>query len=69
MFTSENEQDCNYLPINKALVNGSIAIGIGHAQLTELSASADIPFLSTFGYLNNLSSVSQSIKDTALEEI
>lgn len=43
--------------------------GIGHAQLTELSASAEIPFLSSVGYLNNLSLVCQSIQDTALEQI
>jgi len=47
----------------------NFTIGIGHAQLTELSASAEIPFLSSVGYLNNLSLVSQSIQDTALEQI
>lgn len=28
IFTSENEYDSQYMPINKALVNGSIAIGM-----------------------------------------
>lgn len=33
IITSENEHDSNYLPINKALVNGSIAIGTDDSMI------------------------------------
>jgi len=89
-FTSENIQNKDkYLPINKAIVNGSLAIGnnifflklfsicinylyykgIGHTQLSELSASIELPSLSTVSYLKNLSVMSNSIQETAFDEM
>ncbi|CAI6355909.1 unnamed protein product [Macrosiphum euphorbiae] len=58
-----------YLPINKAIVNGSLAIGIGQTQLAELSASIELPFISSTSYISHLSTVSSSVQDTAIDEI
>ncbi|CAI6373705.1 unnamed protein product [Macrosiphum euphorbiae] len=69
-FTSENIQNKDkYLPINKAIVNGSLAIGIGYIQLSGLSASIELPSLSTVSYLKNLSVMSNSIQETAFDEM
>jgi len=43
--------------------------GIGHTQLSELSASIELPSLSSVSYLKNLSVLSNSIKDTAIDEM
>jgi len=44
-ITSERQtQEC--IPINKAVVSGTIAIGIGYTQLAEFSASLDVPCMS-----------------------
>lgn len=45
------------------------AIGIGYTQLSELSSSAELPFLSSTAYLKYLSIVSDAIKDTAIDEM
>ncbi|KAE9543065.1 hypothetical protein AGLY_002976 [Aphis glycines] len=58
-----------YLPINKAIVNGSLAIGIGQTQLSELSASIKLPFISSTSYISHLSTVSNSVQDTAIDEM
>lgn len=44
-------------------------IGIGYTQLSELSSSAELPFLSSTAYLKHLSVVSDAIKDTAIDEM
>lgn len=44
LTTLESEKnDLNCIPINKAVVNGTYAIGIGYTQLAEFSASLDVP--------------------------
>lgn len=43
--------------------------GIGHTQLSELSASIELPSLSSASYLKNLSVLSNSIKETAIDEM
>lgn len=44
-------------------------IGIGQTQLSELSASIDIPSISSTAYLTNLSNMSDLIQDSAIEEM
>lgn len=43
--------------------------GIGNTQLSEFSASVKILSLSSTAYIKNLSSVSDAVQDTAIEEM
>ncbi|XP_029342286.1 uncharacterized protein LOC103310448 [Acyrthosiphon pisum] len=54
-----------YIPINKAITNGTCAIGIGYTQLAELSASIDIPCMSPNTYIKLTDILSEDIKVTA----
>ncbi|XP_050537060.1 uncharacterized protein LOC126903111 [Daktulosphaira vitifoliae] len=68
-FTSENQNENKYLEINQAIVNGTLAIGIGYTQLSEFSASAEIPALSSTSYIKILNNVSDSVNNSAIEEM
>lgn len=46
-----------------------IGKGIGHTQLSELSASIEVPSISSTSYLKQISTVGLAIKDTAIEEM
>lgn len=63
-ITSES-QDLSSIPINKAAVNGTIAIGIGYTQLAELSASLDIPCMSATTFTNYSNVLATYISDSA----
>lgn len=47
---SEKKSPSNYIPLNDAIVNGTIGAGIGYTQLAEFSASLDIPYMSNTTY-------------------
>lgn len=64
VITSER-QNVSYIPVNKAAVNGTIAIGIGYTQLAELSASLDIPCMSAKTFMTYNSTLSEHVKDSA----
>lgn len=64
VITSESKE-LNYVPINQAIVNGTIAIGIGHTQLAELSASIDVPCMSSKTYSKFNNSLCEVITSTA----
>ncbi|XP_060876178.1 uncharacterized protein LOC132949345 [Metopolophium dirhodum] len=68
-ISTENENENPYLPINQAIINGSVAIGIGHTQLNQLSASIEVPSISSTAYLKHFSNISDIIQDTAIEEM
>lgn len=55
----------DYIPINKAIFNGTCAVGIGYTQLAELSASIDVPCMSPNTYIKLGDTLSEDIKDTA----
>lgn len=61
---SENKE-LNYIPINKAVVNGTYAIGIGHTQLAEFSATIDVPCMSSKTYMKYNDEMSMCIETTA----
>jgi len=42
---------------------------MGHTQLSELSSSIELPSLSSTSYLHNLSIISNSVNDAAIEEM
>lgn len=44
-------------------------IGIGHTQLSELSALIEVPSISSTSYLKNFSNISDVVQDTAIEEM
>jgi len=47
----------------------STYIGIGHMQLTKLSASIEVPSITSTSYLKNISNISNVAQDTAIEEM
>ncbi|XP_029348145.1 uncharacterized protein LOC100575276 isoform X2 [Acyrthosiphon pisum] len=68
VITSE-KRDPEIIPINKAVVNGTIAIGIGFTQLAELTASIDIPCMTAKIYLKYNTIVGADIKSSAWDEM
>jgi len=56
-------------PINKAAVHGCQAVGIGHTQLSELTAFLEIPTLSESSYLKIQEVVADTVHDTVLDEM
>ncbi|XP_060861794.1 uncharacterized protein LOC132938802, partial [Metopolophium dirhodum] len=65
---SENPKE-SYIPINKSLVNGSIAAGIGYAQLTELSASVELPTMCNTTYIKMQNCINLVVQKTAWSEM
>lgn len=61
---SENKE-LVYVPINKAVVNGTCAIGIGYTQLSEFSASLDIPCMAPITYMKYNNILSKDVESTA----
>ncbi|XP_050060068.1 uncharacterized protein LOC126551242 [Aphis gossypii] len=68
-ISSENTKNIECIPINKAVVNSTKAIGIGYAQLSELSTCIDIPSMSSNTYQSLLSPVGEVVHDLAKDEI
>lgn len=58
-----------FLKLFSICINYLYYKGIGHTQLSELSASIELPSLSTVSYLKNLSVMSNSIQETAFDEM
>jgi hypothetical protein len=44
-------------------------MGIGHTQLSDFCDSVVIPSISSTSYINNLTTVSDSVKDSVIEEM
>lgn len=61
---SENK-NLNSIPINKAVVNGTYAIGIGYTQLAEFSASLDVPCMAPTTYIKYSDEISTHMETTA----
>jgi len=53
----------------EGIVSGTIAIGIGHSQLAELSATIDIPYMSPTTYFKVQTILSKKIHDVAMQEM
>lgn len=66
---SEKKNPLNYIPLNVAIVSGTIGVGIGYSQLAEFSASLDVPYMSNSTYNSVLSTMSDNIHQAALKEM
>jgi len=62
---SEKQYPETYMPINQAIVGGSIAIGIGYSQVAELCAAMDIPCMTSNTFLSVQENVSKQIHNIA----
>lgn len=66
LTTIESEKkDLDYVPINKAVINGTYAIGIGFTQLAEFSACLDIPCMAPTTYIKYSDVLSEDIEASA----
>lgn len=65
----ESEKSESYIPINKAIVNATVGIGIGYTQLSEFSAILEIPYLSVNTYSKIFDNLSTVIEQTAWEQM
>ncbi|KAF0691454.1 Uncharacterized protein FWK35_00035195, partial [Aphis craccivora] len=65
----ESEKSESYIPINKAIVNATVGIGIGYTQLSEFSAILEIPYLSANTYGKIFDELSTVIEQTAWEQM
>lgn len=63
------KENSTFLPINEGIVSGTIAIGIGHSQLAELSATIDIPYITPTTYFKVQTALSKKIHDVAMQEM
>lgn len=68
-FIQSEKSNSKFLPINEGIVSGTIAIGIGHSQLAELTATIDIPCMSPTTYFKVQTSLSEKIHNVALQEM
>lgn len=68
-ISSEKSNPLNYIPINDAVVSGTIGIGIGFSQLVEFSAPLEIPYMSNTTYSSILTNMGDHIHQAALKEI
>lgn len=59
------KNDLGCIPINKAVVSGTYAIGIGHTQVAEFSASIDLPCMTHTTYMKIAETLSDEMKETA----
>jgi len=59
------KNDLGCIPINKAVVSGTYAIGIGHTQVAEFSASIDVPCMTHTTYMKIAETLSDEVKETA----
>jgi len=66
---SEKQKPDTYMPINQSAVSGTIAIGIGYSQLSELCATMDIPCMSSNTFLSVQEDISQQIHIIAEREM
>lgn len=65
LTTLESENDLNCIPINKAVVNGTYAIGIGYTHLAEFSSSLDVPCMAPSTYIKYSEEISMHMETTA----
>lgn len=68
-FESEKSEPEDFIPINQAIVSGTIAAGIGYTQLAEVLVSADMPCMSNTTYNAVLLVMSENIHNVALKEM
>lgn len=66
---SEKKSPSNYIPVNEAIVSGTIGAGLGYSQFAEFSASLDIPCMSNTTYCSILTKISDHIHHAALQEM
>jgi len=59
------KKDLGCIPINKAVVSGTYAIGIGHSQVAKFSASLDLPCMTHTTYMEMAETLSDEVKETA----
>ena len=68
-FESEKSEPEDFIPINQAIVSGTIAAGIGYTQLAEVLVSADISCMSNTTYNAVLLVMSEKIHNAAVKEM
>lgn len=59
------KNDLGCIPINKAVISGTYAIGIGQTQVAEFSASIDLPYMTHTAYMKIAETLSDEVKKTA----
>ncbi|KAF0759022.1 Uncharacterized protein FWK35_00006217, partial [Aphis craccivora] len=65
-FESEKSEPEDFIPINQAIVSGTIAAGIGYTQFAEVLVSADISCMSNTTYNAVLLVMSEKIHKAAV---
>ncbi|KAF0716219.1 YqaJ domain-containing protein [Aphis craccivora] len=63
------KENSTFLSINEGIASRTIAIGIDHSQLAELSATIDIPYMSSTTYFKVQTILSKKIHDVAMQEM
>jgi hypothetical protein len=63
--SDDPERKKSYMQINDAAVNGSLAIGIGYSQFSELTSSMDIHCMSAQKYGKHHTTITGAIHDAA----
>lgn len=67
IITSEDQNNLDIIPLNKAAVNATVAAGIGFTQLAELTAAMDILCMSPSTYSKYNDLLSKDVNETAWE--
>lgn len=61
--------DNNKIPINKAVANASISVGIGYSQVNEFSASIDVPCMTNSSFIKNCNKIDEVVNESAWEQM
>lgn len=69
MTIDSEKKETISLQINEAFISGTIAIGIGYTQLSELSATIDVPYMSSTMYSKYQYDMSIWIHEVAMEQM
>lgn len=61
--------DKHKIPINEAVANASIAVGIGYSQVNEFSACIDVPCMTNKSFIQNSNKIAEVINESAWEQM
>lgn len=61
--------DKHKIPINEAVANASIVVGIGYSQVNEFSASIDVPCMTNKSYIKNYNTIAKVVNESAWEQM
>jgi len=61
--------DKNKISFNKTVSSASIAVGIGYSQVTEFSASIDVPCMTNTSFTKNYNKIAEVVNESSWKQM